>query len=183
MSELVTLARPYARAAYDFAKEHNACDKWLTMLNAINAIVADDLMQQLLSSSEVDTVALEQIFIKILGERLDKYAYNFLKQLIVNKRLTLAPQIVAMFEKINDQAQGRVDVVIATAIAIDSAQQEALTKKISEKLNHEIQSRFEVNPEIIAGAIIRIGDSDVLDGSVKTQIQRLQDKFNSSDKR
>jgi F-type H+-transporting ATPase subunit delta len=183
MSELVTLARPYARAAYDFAKAHNACDKWLTMLSAIDAVVADDLMQKVLSSSEVGIASLEKIFIKILGERLDSFAYNFLKQLIASKRLTLMPQILTLFEKINDQAQGRVDVVVATAIEIDSAQQQALTKKISEKLNHEIQSRFEVDPEIIAGAIIRIGDSDVLDGSVKTQIQRLQDKFNSSDKR
>jgi len=88
-----------------------------------------------------------------------------------------------LFEKINDQAQGKVDVVVTTAIVIDSAQQQALTKKISEQLNHEIQPQFEVDPEIIAGAIIRIGDSNVLDGSVKTQLQRLQDKFNSSDKR
>lgn len=183
MSELVTLARPYARAAYDFAKAHNVCDKWLTMLGEIDAVVADDLMQEILSSSEIDATSLEKIFVKILGERLDSFAYNFLKQLIVNKRLTLMPHIVALFEKINDEAQGRVDVVISTAIEMNSEEQQALTKKISEKLNHEIQSRFEVDPEIIAGAIIRIGDSDVFDGSVKTQIQRLQDKFNSSDKR
>ena len=179
MSELKTLARPYAVAAYHFAKERNQLDAWCHMLANIRAIVLHEKIQKILDTPELDEAVLLKMLKPVTEKSLDAYGLNFLKLLIVNHRLELAPMIFKLFEAIKAQAENIVSVDVTTAITLNHAEQSALIDNIVKHLKHKVQASFHVDGAIIAGAVIRVGDDYVLDGSIKTQLTRLKTKFMS----
>lgn len=177
MSDKLTLARPYAKASYEFALEKKRVDQWHNMLIAINEVVSNEQVQAVLHLPEVENDAVESILMKVLSSVLDSSAHNFLKLLIANKRLLLISEILFLFEKIKSEAEGTIDVNITTAISIDEKQQEKFAKEIGEQLGKKIQPVFQVDESLIAGAVVRLGEMNVVDGSLKTQLLRMREKF------
>lgn len=177
MSEPKTLARPYAVAAYHFAQERNQVAAWETMLANIRTLVLTEQMQQLLHSPTVDTTNLLKVLQSFSEKCLDASCINFLKLLVENRRLVLAPMIFELFEAIKAKAEHVVSVDVTTAIALNTAEQSALVETIAKQLKHQVLPVFHVNAALIAGAVIRVGDDYVLDGSLKTQLTRLKTKF------
>ena len=97
MSELTTVARPYAKAAFDFAVEKSAVAKWQEMLTFAGAVAANDEMHELLTGA-VAADTLSDIFVNVCGEQLDEYGQNLMKVLAENKRLAALPEISALFD-------------------------------------------------------------------------------------
>lgn len=177
MSDKLTLARPYAKASYEFALENKQVDQWHKMLLAINEVIHNEQVQAVLHLPEIENDVVENIFMKVLSTVLDSSAHNFLKLLIDNKRLLLVPEILFLFEKIKAEAESTIDVNITTAISIDEKQQEKLASDISAQLGKKVQPEFTVDESLIAGAVVRLGEMNVIDGSLKTQLLRMKEKF------
>ena len=97
MSEFTTVARPYAKAAFDFAIEHDQLAQWQTMLGFAAAVVTDDRMQNLLVS-DFSANKIADIVIKICGDQLDRYGENFIRIMAENKRLQVLPAVLAQFK-------------------------------------------------------------------------------------
>lgn len=177
MSEPKTLARPYALAAYYFAHEHNQVAPWETMLANIRTLVLTEQMQQLLQSPALDAASL-LLMLKSFSEKcLDASGLNFLKLLIQNHRLALAPVIFELFEAIKEDAEKIISVDVTTAIALSPSEQTDLIENLINQLKHRVLPEFHVDDALIAGAVIRVGDAYVLDGSIKTQLTRLNTQF------
>lgn len=179
MSEPKTLARPYAIAAYYFAQEHHQVAVWETMLANIRGLVLTEQMQQLLNSPALEAGNLLHILRPFSEKCLDASGLNFLKLLIENHRLELAPMIFELFESIKAEAENVVSVEVTTAVALSMTEQSALIEDIVRQLKHQVLPAFHVDNALIAGAVIRVGDKYVLDGSLKTQLTRLKTQFDS----
>ncbi len=177
MTELKTLARPYAVAAYEFAKQRNQVNAWANMLANIRALVLTESMHNVLNAPTLDATTFLSLLEPFAKQALDAHGFNFLKLLIVHHRLALAPMIYDLFEALQAQAENIVNVDITTAISLNDDQQRVLAEKIVQHLQQKIAPTFYVDAAIIAGAVVRVGDEYVLDGSIKTQLERLKTQF------
>ena len=100
MAELTTIARPYAKAAFVFAKEHDALEQWEKMLGLAAAVAGDASMRAYLDQPELDDATKVSAFAEVCGDELDESARNFVAQLTQNKRLPLLPIILQLFHEL-----------------------------------------------------------------------------------
>jgi len=120
MSELTTVARPYAKAAFDFAVEKDAVAKWQEMLAFAGAVAANDDMHQLLSGAvAADTLA--DIFNNVCGEQLDEHGQNLVKVLAENKRLAALPEISTLFDAFKADYDKEIEVDVTSASTLTDA--------------------------------------------------------------
>lgn len=81
MAELTTLARPYAKAAFEYALAANNLQPWLEALEITAAVVEQDRVKQALSSSSLSTEQKASIFVQVCGETMDEKVKNFIHTL------------------------------------------------------------------------------------------------------
>jgi F-type H+-transporting ATPase subunit delta len=173
MSELTTVARPYAKAAFDFAVEKDAVAKWQEMLAFAGAVAANDDMHQLLSGAvAADTLA--DIFNNVCGEQLDEHGQNLVKVLAENKRLAALPEISTLFDAFKADYDKEIEVDVTSASTLTDAQQNELVASLEKRLARKVKLICNVDPALVAGMVIKAGDT-VIDGSVKSKLNRLAD--------
>lgn len=177
MAELSTLARPYAKAAFEYALEGNALENWSDMLSLAAAVSQQDKVAELLASPNLTCGQLASSFISLCGEALDEKGSNFISALAENKRLSLLPQISEQFEVFKSQQQQLVDVSLTSAFEVDESQQQALATKLRETLKREVQMHTQVDKDLLGGVLIRAGDL-VIDGSVRGKLAKLAEVMN-----
>lgn len=177
MAETVTIARPYAQAAFRFANARQALKSWSDMLELLAAIVSHEDMRSLIESPRLSEDRLADLVIQIAGEHIDAHAANFVRVLADNRRLALLPDISALFEIQRRNAEGRVQAELISAFPVTDAQQEKIVQSLRVRLGRDIELTCRVEPDLLGGAIIRAGDL-VIDGSVRGKLQRLGTALN-----
>ncbi|MBE2894651.1 F0F1 ATP synthase subunit delta [Spirabiliibacterium falconis] len=171
MSEYITVARPYAKAAFDFALEHSALDKWLEMLKFAAVVIANDDMQQFLkTSSSPEKVA--NTIIDICGEQLCQHGKNFVRVMAENDRLLALPEVYALFEKLVDEQRALVDVEVISAKVLSEKQQHDILQAMEKRLARKVKLNCRIDESLIGGAIIKTQDFEI-DGSSRGQLDRL----------
>lgn len=174
MSEVRTLARPYARAVFQAAREADALQAWSQALTAVAEIVAHEDVARVMGNPNVTGAKLADSIISIAGgEELPEHADNYVRLLAANDRLGLAPAIAEQFEDMRADFEKRVDVTITSASAFSEQQQQALSESLQQRLSAEVSLTFEDDERLIGGAVIRAGDL-VIDHSLRSQLQRMQ---------
>lgn len=172
MAEKVTIARPYAKAAFEYARAQNALGRWSDTLATASSVVADERVHKLLSSPLVTPEQLVDFIADIAGNGLDQYGRNFLNTLAQNRRLGLLPQITAIYEVLRAEVENIADVQVTSAIALDDVQRQRLAAALQKRLKREVRLHCDIDASLIGGAIVRSGDL-VIDGSLKARLERL----------
>jgi F-type H+-transporting ATPase subunit delta len=172
MAEKVTIARPYAKAAFQYARERNAFAAWSELLATASAIVADPQVKRLLSSPRVTPSELVELIAGVVGQNLDENGKNFLSTLAQNRRLGLLPEIAAMYEALRAEIERIADVDVISATELSEPQRARLIAALKTRLQREVRLHVSVDPALIGGAIVRSGDL-VIDGTLKAQLDRL----------
>jgi F-type H+-transporting ATPase subunit delta len=172
MSELTTLARPYASATLELAREQKQYDHWSKMLAFMAAVAHDGTMRAVLDSPRLSEEQAAELFISVCEERIDDQAQNFIKLLAENRRLTLLPEITALFEFMRREAEGKIDAEVVSAQEISKAQVEAIAKALKARLGREVTLTTRTDEGLLGGAVIRAGDL-VIDGSMRGRLNRL----------
>lgn len=172
MAEKVTIARPYAKAAFEHARERNALARWSELLATASAVVADPSVEKLLSSPRVTPAQLVELIAGVIGGSLDEQGKNFLNTLAQNRRLGLLPEIAVNYEKLRAEIEQIADVHVTSAIALNDTQRTRLTAALKKRLRREVRLHESVDSSLIGGAIVRSGDL-VIDGSLKAGLDRL----------
>lgn len=172
MAERATIARPYAKAAFESAREHNAFDRWSSVLAVGAALVSDERVQTLLTNPRVRPADLIDLIAEAAGGELDQHVRNFLATLADNRRLGFLPEIAAMFERLRAEVENVADVELVSAIELTEAQRQRFIDALSKRLGRKVRLHCSVDPSLIGGAIVRSGDF-VIDGSLKARLERL----------
>ena len=178
MAEPTTLARPYAKAAFEAAAESNELQNWSTMLNLLARVVNHSSVAGILSSPSLTGEQQAQIVIDLCGEETNAKVQNFVRILSENKRMPLLPQILELFEALKAEQEQTVDVAISTAFPLADEQEKKLAQAIKNRLNREVKIHSEINKDLIGGMVIRAGDL-VIDGSVRGRLHRLAEAMGS----
>ena len=172
MAEAITVARPYAQAAFLFANAQRTLKDWSEMLSLLAAITADAAMSEVIDSPHLTESQLADLVIEVAGDHINEKCANFVRVLAANGRLKLLPEIAALYEIQRRDAEGTVQAQMVTAYPASESQQAEIIASLRKRLGREVELSCSTDPELLGGAIIRAGDL-VIDGSVRGKLQRL----------
>ena len=178
MAELTTLARPYAKAAFEYALSGNKLLVWSESLAYASAVASDAQIQQVLQNPGLTSVRKAEIFIEICESNLDENVKSFVKTLSENNRLSLLPVIFEGFEKLRLDEGAMMEVSITSAYELSEEEKTKLVNALKTRFNKEINMVSNVERELLGGLVIRAGDL-VIDGSIKGRLQKLTEAMNS----
>lgn len=171
MSELTTVARPYAKAAFDFALEHGAVEKWHEMLVFAAAVAEDASMGAFLNSAETLDKKTE-VFISVCGEQLDEKGQNLVRLMAENGRLKALPAVEKLYGELRSEHDKEVVVDVTSATKLTKKQQDNLAKALEERFSRKVKLNCSVDAGIVSGLMIKAGDT-VIDGTVRGKLNRL----------
>lgn len=195
MADLSTLARPYAKAAFDYAKEHHAVNEWQDYLNVMNAIVSDkafaDYINNPAVAAQAKVATLKDLYnqsspedsntvFKTLstaiegGAQADSNAFvNFLTQLAEQNRLALLPSINERFGLLKAADAKEVHAYVTSAYPLTQVQEQLIEHRLATSLGAKVVLHVNVDPALIAGVTIKVGDK-VIDDSVRGKLKQLK---------
>jgi F-type H+-transporting ATPase subunit delta len=168
-------ARRYAKALFGLAGETGTVDAVRGELGDVDRLLAevpelrDALFRPLHPVSE-RRAALEAVADRIGTSATVKHFYSFL---IDQRRIIEFAVIRAEFERLADEAAGRVPAQVVTATALSDEQQERLRRALNASTGRDVQLEVEIDPNLVGGLVARVGDV-VFDGSIKTHLQQLR---------
>jgi F-type H+-transporting ATPase subunit delta len=173
MSELATLARPYASAVFKRAKETASAAKWSEQLAFLSAVMNSKEMSALVGNPKVKKDRLTDLLLDVSKGHIDNEGVNFLKLLVQNNRLALLPDIAKLFEEQKAEDEGYIAVEVLTAFAFTKEAQQKFAATLEKTLSKKIHMNVTLDKSLIGGVLVRAGDR-VIDGSVRGQLQNLQ---------
>jgi F-type H+-transporting ATPase subunit delta len=176
MAENVTLARPYAEAAYQLAKAGNALAAWSDVLSRLSAVAARPEMEECIGNPRLSPAQLTQLCLDVVAadakSGLSADQQNFVRVLAENDRLIVLPEIAALFSELKHRHEGVKDAEISSAFALDDATLKALMADLERKFECRIQATVKVDAELIGGVRIAVGD-EVIDASVRGKLAAM----------
>ncbi|NBB93779.1 MAG: F0F1 ATP synthase subunit delta [Gammaproteobacteria bacterium] len=178
MLNRTTLARPYARAAFEAARDADALPRWSEALELASEIAATEELHYLSGDPRVGGDRLLELITDIGGDRFDESFTNFLKVVIINGRLALLPEIAAQYEQYRREAEERIRVEVYSARPMDDEESNKLAERLKARFGREVDMHVEVDESLIGGAVIRAGDK-VIDGSVRGRLEQLGRRINA----
>lgn len=178
MAELNTVARPYTKAAFEFAQEKGNLDQWSKMLSTLAAVAADSTMANVLGNPALTSVQKAGAMVSVCEDYLDESGKNLIQLLASNQRLGLLQEINAQFEQLKANLLKSVDIDLTTAYELDEQQQQKLTQALSAKLGRDVTLTSTVDKSILGGVVVRTKDL-VIDGSVRARLAKLAEALNS----
>ena len=178
MAELTTVARPYAKAAFQFAEEKGKLAEWSTMLAFTAQVVEAPAVADILDNPKLTTDQQLATFTQICAGQIDEDGKNFIALLAGNKRLSALSAISELYEKLKAEKEQSVDVKITSAFEVTSDQEVNLARALKKRLVREVNIESEVDQSLIGGLIIRAGDI-VIDGSVRGKLAKLAETMSA----
>lgn len=172
MSELTTAARPYARAVFELAQSKGEFDKWSDQLLLMAAVVHDPSAKALIDNPRLTKAQRADFVIKICEGRIDDGGTNLLHLLAENDRLSVLPEIAALYELHRAEAEGSVDAEVVSAFPLSDEQQAAMAAGLKKRLGREVRINVKTDESVLGGAVIRVGDM-VIDGSIRGRLERM----------
>lgn len=177
MSELTTIARPYAKAAFDFAVDKGQLDQWAEMLTFAAEITKNEQIHELIYSS-MAVEKLAEIFVAVCGEQFDEYGQNLIKVMAQNGRLMAFPEVCEQYFALKREYEKTLDVEVVSATELSKQQLAEISNKLEARLERKVQLNCSVEETLLGGVVIRAGDL-VIDNSVRSRLNRLSDALQS----
>jgi len=172
MLNRTTLARPYARAVFDVARDGGRLAEWSDTLAFASAVASSPDIRQFSGDPRVGREQLLDLIMDLGGERFDDTVGNFFKVLMNYDRLELLPEIAAQYEFYRREAEARLKVHVASAHPLSDDESSRLVERLKARFGLDIDLDVEVDSSLIGGAVIRAGDQ-VIDGSVRGRLEQL----------
>jgi len=172
MSDLTTIARPYAKAAFDFALEKDQLDQWGQMLSFAAEVAKNE------QTGSVSADKMAEIFVAVCGEQVDTHGQNLLKVMAENGRLAALPDVCTEFYTLKKEHEKEIDVEVISATELSDEQLANIGSKLEKRLERKVKLNCSVDETLLGGVIIRAGDL-VIDDSARGRLNRLSDALQS----
>jgi len=176
MAENAAIARPYAQAAFELARDAGQLDAWSNALQAAAAVVTDGQIDGLIGAPSTDAEKLAGLITEIAGQAAagvptDKLG-NLIKLLSENRRLPALPDISERFDALKADTENRVEVTLTAAKPVDEATQAGIVEALKKRFGRDVSLTFALDESLIGGARLQADDL-VIDGSVRAGLDRL----------
>jgi F-type H+-transporting ATPase subunit delta len=169
-----SIARNYADALLSLARKANAATEWGELINAVASAVEENLtLRRFLAAPQVSAADKNAVLGKGLAGKAPPLFVKFLQKLVSNRRQTLIPEVATEYGNLLDAAEGRVHARVTVARTMSDADTQAITAQLSKALRKIVVPHVAVNPAILGGVIVRVGDT-VMDGSVRRRLGVLR---------
>lgn len=181
MSDNLGIARPYAEAVFDLAREAGQLHGWSDALHAAAAVIADDDMARLIDSPKSNTDELAGIIADVAGQAAANAGHagadggqlrNLLRLLAENGRLLVLDEIAMLFDKLKADVENSVDVILTAAVPVNGEQQARITDALKRRFGRDINLHFKLDETLIGGARLQADDL-VIDGSIRTGLDKM----------
>lgn len=171
MAQAITLARPYARAAFEVAHDAGSLDAWSKALAFAAAVAKDPRVAGLGSDPRVLPSQLVALHLPD-GVAADTPIAHFLADLAEQRRMALLPEVADLYEAFKRESESQLLVKVTSAMALDSAQSEQLKASLKRRFKREIELETRIDAELLGGVVIDTG-SEVIDGSARGRLAQL----------
>ena len=172
MTERVTIARPYAKAAFAEARKTQRLAPWSEGLGVASQVSADERVKPLFGNPHVSPAQLVELISGIGGAAIDAEMGRFLAVLAENGRLPLLPEIAQLYEKMRADQERVLDVTLKSAVELSADQRERFTAALRKRFDREIRLHTQIEPSLLGGAVLQADDL-VIDGSVQGGLTQL----------
>jgi F-type H+-transporting ATPase subunit delta len=172
MSEAITIARPYAQAAFEEARKLNALQAWSDALTALAEAVFHPEVNAIIGNPKVSKTQVASMLEALLGGKADAKLKNFVHILADNQRVSVLPEISAGFEALKADAEKSINVVVESPFELSAAQQDKIAASLKKRMGCEIKLESRIKKELLGGVVIRAGDK-VIDGSALTRLGEM----------
>lgn len=172
MAEPVTIARPYAEAAFRLARDSGTLAAWSDMLAMLDAVMADERVRAVIDDPNVTPQTLEAFILGVAGDRLDGAARNLVQMLVQNGRLELLAHIRNLYEELRREHEGVLEVRILTALPMSDEQVRGLVARLEAKHQRKVSAVVETDPNLIGGVRLLMGDK-VIDATVRGKLDAM----------
>ena len=175
MSQALTLARPYARAAFSLAHEAGGLAAWSSAFAFAAQVAADPRVASLLGNPRLTQAEA----VDLLSPGNDQGAGSadvfsrFLAVLAENRRLALLPEIAGLYDELRNEAERVVKATVTSAAVLPPSELDTIKAALRKRFGRDVEIETAVDASLIGGAVIAAGDV-VIDGSLKGQLDRLQ---------
>ena len=172
MTQPLTIARPYARAAFEYAKAHAAEADWAAKLAFSAEASADLRVRALFGDPRIEPRTLASLFQRE-ADSADSAFGHFLELLADNRRLRELPEIAALFAQMKRDAEHVLKVRVRSAVPLDEAQTQRLVEALKRRYRSDIELERTLDASVLGGAVIDVGET-VIDGSLKSRLAKLE---------
>jgi len=170
--EPTTLARPYARAAFEHARAADALAVWQEALAELAAITVDPKVSSALRDPNQTAEQRAATLARLVGADLPKAIGNLLAIMADNGRLSLLAEVSSLFNQLKQAVESTVAVHVTSAYPLSDAETQQLSNTMQERLARSITLTSDTDPSLLGGALIRADDL-VIDGSVRGRLNKL----------
>lgn len=178
MATITTLARPYAKAAFEFATSAAALDAWSGMLAVAAAVAADSVFVERMRDPALTRERKADDLLMVCEGQVNAEFGNYIRTLADNDRLLLIPDIAELFEQYKAEHDRSITVEVESAFELSDDQQKTLATALTKRLDRTVTPHVTINPSLIGGVLIRAGDL-VIDGSVRGKLAKLAEALKS----
>ena len=176
MAENLTIARPYAKAAFEFSCEHNSIASWSKMLDFAAGLMEHHAVSDLFHQQPYTVFA--QHFVKACEDIFDVYGSNFLQILIENQRLQVLPAIRDTFHDYRYEHEQNGIAYVESACELSPEQSQNIITELHRRFGKHFTLHCKIDTSLIAGTRVKVGD-EVMDSSIRTKLQRLEQQLQS----
>jgi F-type H+-transporting ATPase subunit delta len=167
-------ARRYAQAAFSIAAEANTVETWRAELQDVAAVLTESRMAPVLADSRLSLAEREAMLARALD--VSPMVMNLAKLLVAKGRSPEARAVANAFARIADEAAGIAHAEITTAVPLSDDQLQAIASQLSRSLGKQVDAVGAVDPSIIGGIVLRVGDR-LVDGSIRTRLKSLRQEL------
>jgi len=171
MAESLTIARPYAEAAFKLALEQNALPSWSDALSRLATVAGTGVARELFGNPTLSDAQIAAVVADAAGQ-LGAEQKNFVQVLADNERLAVLPEISKQFDELRNGHEGVLDAQITSAYPLGDQQVDDIVATLKQKYDKQIKATVHVDADLIGGVSIRIGD-EVIDASVRGKLAQM----------
>jgi|SRR5688572_13418943 F-type H+-transporting ATPase subunit delta len=175
-----TIARNYAEALMVLARKADALDSWGVALNGVVSAVESDIrLRNFLAAPQISAAEKNAVLGKAFADSLPRLMVRFIQKLVQNRRQMLLPEIAIEYGNLVDETTGRVHAQVTLSREASESDHKAIASQLSRAFAKTVVPHVDVNPAILGGVIVRVGDR-VLDGSVRKRLKTLRARIVSA---
>ena len=167
-------ARRYAEAAFQVAGRDGTYEPWRDELLLASQVLGAPSVARVVGSKQVPFAQRDALIQRALGTSVQPQVLNLIRLFVRRDKLDLLPAVAAEFKSLLNRRQGVVQAVVTSASPLTAQEDAAVRAKVSRLAGAEVDLSARVDPALIGGLTVRIGDR-LIDASVRGRLERLRE--------